>query len=59
MNDDDKRDVYAAGLDVLSAVTALVPSPYTAAGALGLGMTSSGLMAASDLHRGKSGLGVA
>lgn len=50
---EDRLDIEAAGLDIASAIAALVPG-YGTAAAAGLGLTSSNMLYKSDKLRGKS-----
>ena len=49
----DRLDIEAAGLDIASAISALIPG-YGTAAAAGLGLTSTNMLAKSDRLRGKS-----
>ena len=54
---EDRKDVYAVGLDLLGAVLALSPDPYTSAAGLVSGLGATGLMTAADIGRGDFRLG--
>lgn len=57
LSDADKNDVRAVGLDLLGAILALSPDPYTSAAGLASGLGATSLMTAADVQRGDFRLG--
>lgn len=57
LSDADKNDVRAVGLDLLGAILALSPDPYTSAAGLASGLGATSLMTAADVQRGDFKLG--
>lgn len=52
LSDADKNDIRAVGLDLLGAILALSPDPYTSAAGLASGLGATSLMTTADVQRG-------
>ena len=51
LSDADKKDMVAAGMDVLGAIASLIPSPWTLGAGVVTGLGATGLMTAADKQR--------